>query len=122
MQMKLTILTDTSVAEIHETICDTAVEIANTAIGQDMSLAKKWRGGALMNGAPYNEGRLVLSIVEEYQSAPEKVKYKYRLHGNQGLQRAILQHKDLFVGLILGEARQGRNYFDRWPQTPITLF
>jgi hypothetical protein len=67
-----------------------------------------------MNGSPYNEGRLVLEITEEYQGAPERVKERWREIAVQAIQEAIIHHQELFAGLILGEAKQGRNYFNQW--------
>jgi len=40
----------------------------------------------------------------------------------KSLQKAIIKNKEQFVGLILGEARQGRIYFDRFPQGDPRLF
>ena len=122
MQMRLTDLSSTSVAEIHEIICDTAVEIANLAVSQETRIPKKWRGPALKNGSPYSEGRLVCVIAEEYQLAPDKVKIHYRRIAVESIHKAMIQHGDLVAGMILGEARQGRNYFKQWPQAPTQLF
>jgi hypothetical protein len=121
MQMKLMMLSDTTVSEVHERICDTAVEIANEKT-LDPSFPKKWRGPVFMNGSPYNEGRLVLEITEEYQGAPERVKKRWREIAVQAIQEAIVQHQKLFAGLILGEAKRGRNYFNQWEQAPTQLF
>lgn len=43
--------------------------------------------------------------------------------GSEAIQRALADHRDIFVGLIVGEARQGRNYFDRFNSDPqLRLF
>lgn len=34
--------------------------------------------------------------------------------GRTALRKAIIKNKETFVGIILGEARAGRNYFDRF--------
>lgn len=120
-QMRMIIPTDTTVEEIHEHILDTAVEIAN-GLTFDRRIPRKWQGPVFMNGAPYNDGRLVLEIVEEYQFAPGNIKAFYRQVALQAIQRAIIQHQTLFTGLILGEAKAGRNYFERWEQAPSVLF
>jgi hypothetical protein len=121
MQMRLIDLNDTTVSEVHEHICDTAVEIANRMV-DDPEFPRKWRGTVFMNGAPYNDGKLVLEITDEFQGAPEKVKKRWRQIAVQAVQSAIVQHQELFAGLILGEAKQGRNYFHNWPQAPAQLF
>ena len=114
--------TNTTVEEIHDIICDTAVDIAHDVVDQDTRIPRKWKGPVFRNGAPYNDGRLVLEITEEYQSAPDKIKGYYRQAANLALRRSINYHQELFVGTIFGEARAGRNYFDRWTQAPTTLF
>lgn len=112
----------TNVAEVHEMIMDLAVEIANAAITADTTIPRKFRGPALMNGSPYHEGQLVLLVTEEYQGAGDRVKRKYHRHGVTAVKRAIMHNRNAFAGLILGEAKAGRNYFDRWPQNPTRLF
>lgn len=114
--------TDTTVEEVHELIGDTAVRIANDLISGNERLPAKWRGPALRNGSPYNQGRLVLEITEEYQGATEKTKRVYRQAAQRAIQTAIVQNQEIFVGMIFGEARAGRNYFERWQQTPARLF
>jgi hypothetical protein len=115
--------TDTTVEEIHEMICDSAATVANYLIANDMSLPKKWRGGPVIrNSSPYNEGRLVLEITEEYSGASEKVKKIYRKHAHDALKGSIVHHGEVFAGMIFAEARAGRNYFDNWQQAPTTLF
>lgn len=115
--------TNTSVEEIHDKLCEQATTVANYQIANDMSIPKKWRGGEVIrNGSPYNEGRLVLEITEEYGTAPDKVKTKYRTHAHEAIKGVIVSQGELFVGMIFGEARAGRNYFDYWQQAPQTLF
>lgn len=114
--------TNTSVEEIHEIICEDAVRIANDLVDRNARVAKKWKGPVFRNGSPYNDGRLVLEITEEYQSAPENVKRQYRLEGAQAVRVAIKKNEEIFVGMIFGEARAGRNYFLHWRQAPDRLF
>lgn len=115
--------TNTSVEEIHDKLCEGAATVANYLIANDQSIPSKWRGGEVVrNGSPYNEGKLVLEITEEYGSASERIKTKYRVHIREALKGAIVQQGELFVGMIFGEARAGRNYFERWQQTPTTIF
>lgn len=114
--------TNTTVEEIHEIICDAAVGIANDLVAQNPRIARKWKGPVFRNSSPYNDGRLVLEITEEYRSAPDKVKRIYRVEGARAVRMALVRNQNLFVGMIFGEARAGRNYFDRWAQTPTMLF
>lgn len=117
-------ITSTTVEEVHEIICDDAVRIANDSIANDFNLGKKWRGGhpVWRNGVPYNEGRLVIEITEEYQSAGPRIKDIFREHGMRAIRQAILKHGELFAGMVFGEARAGRNYFNRHDPTPTRLF
>lgn len=114
--------TNTSVEEIHERICENASWKANELIATDTRIANKWKGYVIRNDSPYNDGRLSLAISDEYRSAPEKVKNLYRLHANTALRQSIMTNQELFVGMIFGEARAGRNYFERWKQAPSQLF
>jgi hypothetical protein len=113
---------DAVIKDIHENICDTAVKIANNELANDTRVPKNFRGPAFRNGSPNNDGRLVLELTDEYTSATERTKRVYRKVAHQSLIKAISQHRDLFAGMILGEAKAGRNYFDQWPQAPTTLF
>lgn len=114
--------TNTSVEEVHEIICENAVTLANNLIESDPRIAKRYKGPVFRNGAPYNGGKLVLEITEEYHGVPDRIKKFYREVGAQGVRMSIMQNQELFVGLIFGEARAGRNYFDNWQQAPTTLF
>lgn len=115
--------TNTTVEEIHDRICEAAAETANYQIANDPRLPSKWRGGQVIrNASPYNEGRLTLDITEEYQMAPDRIKSTYRAYASNALRAAIVGNQELFVGMIFGEARAGRNYFERWQQAPSTLF
>lgn len=114
--------TNTTVEEIHERICEDASWKANELITADPAIPNKWKGYVIRNDSPYNDGRLSLAITDEYEGAPEKVKKLYRLHSNVALRRSIMDSQELFVGMIFGEARAGRNYFDRWQQAPTQIF
>lgn len=122
MQMRMIDPLSTTVEEIHEHICDTAVELAIGYVEADRSIPLKWRGPVFRNGAPYNDGRLVLDIEQEYQSAPANIKARYHKAAVRGVQAALVQHQDWVGGMILGEMKAGRNYFDRWGHAPSQLF
>lgn len=114
--------TDTSVEEIHELICDEAVKIANNMVASDPAVPKKYKGSVFRNSSAYNDGRLVLEITEEYHTVPDRIREIFRDIGAQSVRMAVMQNQELFVGMIFGEARRGRNYFSRWTQTPERLF
>jgi hypothetical protein len=61
------------------------------------------------------KGGLTLSIdpfIFDLYSA--KMKLRLREIGKQAIKEALVNNQEQFVGLILGEAREGRNYFDRF--------
>jgi hypothetical protein len=114
--------TATTVEEIHERICEDASWLANDAISKDDRIPYKWGGYVIQNMSPYNDGQLSLAISDEYRDANPKIKKLYREHATEGLRKAIVKNQELFVGMIFGEAREGRNYFNRWQQAPTQLF
>jgi hypothetical protein len=115
--------TATTVAEIHERICEDASWKANEWIADDAKIPSMWRRGYIIqNVSPYNNGQLSLAITDEYSGAPPKVKKRYREHARRAIKWAIVKNQELFVGMIFGEARAGRNYFQRWQQAPTQLF
>jgi hypothetical protein len=118
-------VTSTTVEEVHEILCDDAVRIGNLLVENEPRLGREWKGGhpVFRNGSPYNEGRLVIEITDEYKTAGPRVRDIFRELGHTAIRRAIQRNGELFVGMILGEARAGRNYFDRHgEQVPTTLF
>lgn len=115
-------LTSTSVEEIHDIISDTAVDIAHDIVEQDTNIPRKFKGHVFRNGSPYNDGGLCLEITEEFRGATDKVKARYQHAAMLAIRRSVVYHQDLFVGMIFGEARAGRNYFQRWQQAPTQLF
>jgi hypothetical protein len=103
-----------SVQSAHKEILGRAAEIAN----QDPRVpfqgspfreaeVKSTKGGLCLD---YDEGLLILSPEEER----ERVQEVMTRIGTDAILQALSEKKDLFVGLILGEARKGRNYFDRF--------
>jgi hypothetical protein len=63
------------------------------------------------------KGGLCLSVDTVTANSLSKASIK-RLHelGVQSMRKALVQNKEQFVGVLVGEARQGRNYFDRFVQ------
>lgn len=122
MQMRMIDPASTTVAEIHEVICDTAVRLATGYVENDSAIPRKWKGPVFRNGSPYNDGRLVLEIVEEYQGSSDQIKERYRKAAVRAIQNALMLHQDFVGGLIIGEMKAGRNYFNYWAQAPSQLF
>jgi hypothetical protein len=61
-------------------------------------------------------GGLCLSIDPLHtMGRPQEILVELHKIGERAIFKSLLDHKDQFVGLILGHARIGRNYFDRWP-------
>ncbi len=112
-----------TIDETHRTILKTAADIANMAlIGQSYVPGQKVRG-AKMSGRIFRadpivseKGGLCLSLdesVTQGKSTEEILELHYI--GREAVKEAITQwHPDLFAGLILGSAKQGKNYFDRF--------
>lgn len=112
--------TDTSVAEVHHRICDDAIEIANRKVAA-LDIPRKWQGQVFENMSDYSNGNLALGIRPEYQGAPDRIRKQYLPIARQAVQQAIANNSNVWAGAILGEAKQGRNYFDRWQQAPTKL-
>jgi hypothetical protein len=103
-----------SVQAIHKEILTRAAQIAN----EDPRLpfegkpfreaeVKSAKGGLCLD---YDEGLVILSPEDQREAIQDVMK---RI-GTDAILQALSEKKDLFVGLILGEARKGRNYFDRF--------
>ncbi len=108
----------TTIEGIHKVILRTAAGIANRDIVNHPELAEFQVGGT---GEVFFEatnrstgGGLALGIEPGFLQADPKKVTKLRQVGLSAIKQAIRQHPDLFGSLILGEAKQGRNYFDRF--------
>ena len=80
-----------------------------------MEGASQYSDGEIDNG-------LSLRIVDAYALAPDQWHKKYRNYAVAGIRQALADYQELWIGAIVGEAREGRNYFDRWYQSPESLF
>jgi hypothetical protein len=129
----------TTVDEVHAIILRTASEIANQRwieTGGQVSEAPSYGAGERFNAAarrrrnPHRRvtgeifrpdpaqseiGGLALSVDPLVTSTmtDEEIEELHEV-GFYAVRDAIKQHPHLLVGLILGEARQGRSYFDRF--------
>lgn len=127
--------TTTSVDQVHDTILETAARIANRmyvelqdvgyinyAPGERFNVERRAARGGMVSGQVFRPDRgrseksgLCLSLDESIvQGRTEEEIIELHEIGKAAIIEAITRwHPDLFAGLIVGEARQGRNYFDR---------
>jgi hypothetical protein len=114
----------------HSVILSDAADIANRKAAEEYDPTQKGNAGPEPNeersgfiaGALFRpdpgrstKGGLALSVdpfVFGLFTRPQQE--RVREIGREAIREAIIANQDLFVGLILGEARQGRNYFDRF--------
>lgn len=73
--------------------------------------------GEIFRAEPHHssKGGLCLSVDEGVTATmtQQEIVYLHKI-GLEAIRRALVDKKEIFVGLILSEARQGRNYFDRF--------
>lgn len=104
-----------TIDQIHKEISEAAAKIANEdqRIGQvDPTLE-----GSVFREASGRSTRGGLAI--ELMPGLEMILNEQQLEtlhqiGKEAMHSAIMQNEDLFVGAILGELREGRNYFNRF--------
>jgi hypothetical protein len=106
-----------------------AADIANRKAAQEHGIEKggfepdeaktSFVNGELFRADPVQsrKGGLALSIDPVvFDSYNAKMKSRLREIGKEAIKEALVNNQEQFVGLILGEAREGRNYFDRFVQ------
>lgn len=104
------------VQEVHHLILFDAADIANAELSALNEIGPS--GGQIFRADPAvsERGGLSLSIDPVvYAGLPEAVKAQVHDIGRRAIRQALVMNSNQFVGLILGEARQDRNYFDRFP-------
>lgn len=110
------------VREVHRKINRDAADIAN----HDERLAGLLPGleGSVFHEATElsNRGGLAISFMEGLEYADPETIQTLREIGREAVKASILRNQDLFIGLMLGEARQGRNYFTRFEDEGPELF
>lgn len=102
-----------SVEEAHHIILIDAEDLANHKI-QTLG----WNvTGKLFRFDPVRSERAGLTLSMDKIIAEslnnEQIK-EARAIAMEAIKRALIKNKEPFVGLIVGDARQGRNYFDRY--------
>lgn len=123
----------TSVDEVHGTILETAAQIANRTLRELEDVSARYGPGQRFNidrrrklfgagdvfradGARSEKGGLCLSLDELVVKgrSPEEIEALHEI-GREAIKESITRwHPDLFAGLIVGLARKGENYFDRY--------
>lgn len=103
--------------EIHTSIATGAAFLANRDVQyspQYQSILAITLGNEVYR--PSSEDTLERSISLTWDQAldqsPPEVIDELRRVGEQAIHDSIVENKDLFVGLILGHARNGDNYFE----------
>lgn len=106
--------------DIHSIILDRAAKIANadprlpeevTSKGTVPFFDANWR-----TAGDYLTLGFVQGILEPIEDPERKqaVQETMRQIGVEAVKSSIVQNKELFVGMMLGEAKQGRQYFERF--------
>lgn len=79
---------------------------------------KTWARGEVFRADPIQstKGGLCLSVNEAVtmNMAPEDILVLHQV-GRDAVHWSLVKNKDKFMGLIVGEAKQGRDYFARFP-------
>lgn len=122
---------------VHLAILKDAAEIANQQFaleyGSDADPARWKRGrfekppheretivyGDLFRPDPIQseKGGLCLSIDPRIaQGMPPEQRKRVHEIGRNAIKQSLVKNRQVFIGLIIGEARAGRNYFDNFDQ------
>jgi hypothetical protein len=107
---------------VHDMILAEAANIANqdllTITQNDKDWSRHFNTTDIFDGdtASSQLGGLCLTIdpIHTKGRPPEVISSLHDI-GRKAVHKSLLKHQDQFVGLILGHARLGLSYFDRWP-------
>jgi len=125
MQLTLTIggidITATSVAEVHQLLSRHAAEIAN----QDPRLSQLvdhphgvWREASVKSEVVPGRGLCIEYDEALMEGRNDAWKEAMAQIGRDAMQRALVANASVFVGLSIGEGREGRNYWRMFPARP----
>jgi hypothetical protein len=105
----------TSPELVHLAILKDAAEIASVEAVNDARLPEIV-GGAVFSATPLRSrrGGLALSLTRGMERLPAEKRTILNEIAVRAVKRSILKNQREFVGLIIGHARQGANYFDRF--------
>jgi hypothetical protein len=114
---------------VHHMLLIEAADIANQKLSEEVATEKDFGADiGLPPGEAFRpdplaskKGGLCLTIDPSItlMRKPETIQ---RLHeiGVEAVRQALVKNQEQFVGLILGDARKRRNYFDRFDPNPQT--
>lgn len=133
MASKPTAETLTTVELVHSAILRDAADLANAEVANRFVLPNPRRAPGTTRFDPRNrqprfsgmvfrpdpvrsrKGGLSLSIEEAVMiNMTDQEKAELKSIGRDAIHKAIKRNKRAFIGLILGKARKGENYFDRY--------
>lgn len=111
-----------TVEEVQDYILTDAEDFANERLLEESGDTTSPLYGIVEPGRAYRadpiqseRGGLCLTFDPSFtmSRSPEQIE---RLHdiGRRAIKQALVKNHDQFVGVILGEARAGRNYFERF--------
>ncbi len=105
----------------HWEICEAACSIANKKLTTQYSnIGRRVQGSSVFRPSPNLEGAGPLSLTFEgfiHYFEPGQRQYvreTMKKIGAESIREAIAQKSDLFAGLIVADAKRGRNYFDQF--------
>lgn len=115
------------IEEIHYIILADAADMANIEVGREPGFERF--SGQIFHAdpaeRPNGKGGLAL-VLDDIATRSLNRRQIARLHeiGREAIRKAIVQNKEGFVGLIIGDAREGRDYFERFasPNQQTRLF
>lgn len=96
--------------EAHEVILNKAAELANREVKTQFAFHKI--EGDLFKPHTYTKGKLSLQYDLHESQYTEDEKNRLEQIAVNAVHQALLEEKKTFAGLIVGQAREGKNYFD----------
>lgn len=110
-----------TVSDVHKAISQRAADIANRMLAQDDMLSNYFKGDVFMesaaNSARRNSSELGIGVRYEQildfpgRNVNESLEDRLTYVGQQALNQAVVEMGPEFVGLIVGEAKEGKDYF-----------
>lgn len=112
---------ETSVDEIHEIICQSAAALASKRAEDDPRVQEAFPG---LSGQIFHEatrrshsGGLAIAFQEGLELGPPEGVARLRQIAADAIRESLIRNQDLFVGLIVGQARHGTDYFRRFGES-----
>lgn len=98
--------TSTTVDEVHEILNQAAAAVANQEIS---------KSNLPIEGSPFHSSPTGLGIVSTVDLGGFDANTQEQIHGivRQAFKQVLQEKAQLLAGIVLAEARNGRNYFDK---------